>query len=305
MDGARSLHQIAETGCDVCGSSDARELYKARDRLRNSDEMFAIVRCESCGVLRTLPVMTENELASYYPAEYWGSSSEPSTFWIHESQKEKTRFLERCGLRGGAILDVGCGSGFFLRALDGRNWRRLGIDSSREAIETAQKELNGGAMLGSLFDARLPESSIDVVTFWSALEHTNNPRETLIETRRILKTGASVILQVPNAASYQARIFKQHWFALDAPRHRYHFTHATLERLLQQTGFLIYRVTFFSTSHNFHSLKQSLKTSLFSSSPSVGARAVIGLAMPLLRPLDVAMAALGRGATITLAARAI
>jgi 2-polyprenyl-3-methyl-5-hydroxy-6-metoxy-1,4-benzoquinol methylase len=292
--------------CDLCGSTSARELYTARDRLGNSDEAFYVVQCEGCGVLRTLPEMSDLELARFYGKDYWGGTAEPTQEWIKSSQSEKTRFLARCGLPGGRILDVGCGSGFFLRALDSGKWDRFGVETGESAATAAERAIGGGRVLKcSLIDSTLPNSSFDVVTFWSALEHTNEPRSNLIEARRVIKRDGSLIVQLPNAASYQARIFHGDWFALDAPRHRYHFTRSTLDRLLKEAGFEIYRATYSSKSHNSHALRQSLKSKL--AGPGSGAvdRALFYLSIPLIRPFDALMTALGKGATLTVAARAV
>src|SRR5213594_2786709 len=96
--------QFTVSGCAICGSTFARQLYTAKDRLGNSDESFLIAGCEGCGVMRTLPEMTESELSKFYPSDYWGGE-EPSDGWIKSSQREKTKFLLRCALTGGSILD--------------------------------------------------------------------------------------------------------------------------------------------------------------------------------------------------------
>lgn len=291
-------------GCGVCGSTAARELYTARDRLRNSDEAFAIAQCEGCGVLRTLPEMDEGELSKFYPDDYWGG--EPTRAWIESSQAEKTRFLSRCGLDGGSILDVGCGAGFFLRALDPAKWDRFGVETGESASKAAGQALGRDRVFtGALAGSQWPDSKFDVVSFWSALEHTNEPRAGLIEARRILKTGATVIIQLPNAASYQARLFRGDWFALDAPRHRYHFGLEVLGRLLSETGFEIYRVTYLSKTHNAHALRQSLKSRLAGRSSNAFERALFYLSIPFISPCDLLMSAMGKGATLTLAARAV
>jgi SAM-dependent methyltransferase len=291
-----------ESPCDLCGSRSARELYTARDRLGNS--AFIIAQCQ-CGVLRTLPAMTEQELAAFYPADYWGEE-EPSIDWIRSSQKEKTRFVDRCRLAGGRILDVGCGAGFFLRALDQSKWTRYGVEISREAAALARRALGDDRVFaGVLKDAAFEDSFFDAVSFWSALEHTNHPRASLAEARRIMKAGGTLILQVPNAASYQARWFRGDWFALDAPRHRYHFTLRTLDHLLRETGFEIYRATFHSKAHNPHALRQSLKSKLRADQKASFGRAMFILSIPFLKPLDSLMNMARKGATLTLAARAV
>lgn len=289
----------------MCGATGARELYTARDRLRNSDEAFSIAVCEGCGVLRTLPEMSVRELAPFYPDGYWGENQEPSQDWIRSSQSEKTRFLLRCNLAGGRILDVGCGSGLFLRALDPRAWERFGIEIGGPPSEAAVRQLGRDRIFtGTLMESTLGDSIFDVMTFWSALEHTNQPRANLMEARRIIKAGGSLIVQVPNAASYQARWFGGDWFALDAPRHRYHFTPRTLGRLLSETGFQVYSSTFRSKAHNAHALRQSLKAKLRRRTSHLSL-ALFYLSIPFLKPFDGLMTALGEGATVTVAARAV
>jgi SAM-dependent methyltransferase len=297
--------ESAADGCELCGSKSARELYTAKDRLGNSDAQFSIARCSGCGVLRTLPEMTESELGAFYPDGYWGGP-EPSKKWIASSQSEKTQFLSRCRVSSGSILDVGCGSGFFLRALDPKKWDRFGVETSAAASRAAEAALGRGHVFaGTLTESSWEDSQFDAVTFWSALEHMNKPGLNLREARRIMKKGGTLIVQVPNAASYQARMFEGDWFALDAPRHRYHFALPVLKRLLSETGFEVYRTSYFSKAHNSHALRQSLKTKLATDYARPVGLGLFLISLPFVRPFDSVMSALGKGATLTVAAYAL
>src|SRR5262245_32384520 len=95
---------IQTSPCDICRSEQAHLLFSARDRLGIADEAFQIVACEGCGVRRTTPDMGDEELAKYYPDEYWGGI--PTGEWIRRSQADKTQFLSDCNLTSGRILDV-------------------------------------------------------------------------------------------------------------------------------------------------------------------------------------------------------
>jgi len=282
-----------------------RELYNARDRLCNSGPPFVIAECTGCGVLRTLPEMPDEELSSFYPDDYWGQASQPSEEWIRSSQADKLDFLRTCSIDGGRILDVGCGSGWFLRTLDKTAWDRFGVETGPEACRVAAEALGDDHVWkGDLIQAALPDSYFDVVTLWSALEHMNQPRSNLQEARRIIKPGGTLIVQVPNAVSYQAKLFKRNWFALDVPRHRYHFSPEKLAQILKEAGFEPYHRTTFSRAHNAHALRQSLKLSLGAVSSWPGYIAFC-LAIPLIRPTDWLMTLIGGGATLTVAARAV
>lgn len=180
---------------------------------------------------------------------------------------------------------------------------RFGVEIGKAGSRQAARALgNDHVFTGTLIEAAFADSSFDVVTLWSALEHTNEPRANLLEARRVLKDSGTLIVQVPNVASYQARLFAGEWYAIDAPRHRYHFTERTLVSLLSDTGFKVSRSTLFSRSHNAHALRQSLKAKMRGS--GLG-RASFILSIPLIKPFDSAMTALGHGATLTIEASAI
>ena len=288
--------------CSLCGTCEASEAFNAFDRLEQSRQKFPIVRCNGCGVMRTLPEMDEKELGKFYPEDYWGG--EPTEEWLQLTQADKLRSLSHCKLSGGRILDVGCGAGYFLRLLDEKTWMRFGVEISPQAAHEAAKILGErNIYIGNLLDTFFPAASFDCLTFWSSLEHMNDPRANLVEARRIIKPGGSILIEVPNNASYQARHFKGDWFAIDAPRHRYHFTAQILNQALQDTGFEVYYQTFHSRLHNAHSLRQSLKKRLWKKSV-VGSATFLAL-IPFLRPFDYVMSSLGKGATLTLAARAV
>jgi 2-polyprenyl-3-methyl-5-hydroxy-6-metoxy-1,4-benzoquinol methylase len=292
---------LSQNQCDVCGTQDWRQLFTTVDRLHLSAQQFSIIECAQCKVWRTLPEMSEEELGQFYPDDYWGG--EPTIEWIQASQSDKTDFVKQCQLEGGRILDVGCGAGFFLQALPEKSWLRYGVEIGHEATIAAAHALGKEHIFkGTLIESKFEKASFDVVTFWSALEHTNEPRSNLLEARRILKPDGTIIIQVPNTASYQAKIFKGDWFSLDAPRHRYHFNLQNLKQILEATGFTIYHSTFQSKVHNSHALRQSLKAKLWHS--SIPGRLAFLLAIPLLKPFDFLRSGSHKGATMTVAARA-
>ncbi|WP_242483355.1 class I SAM-dependent methyltransferase [Streptomyces sp. HSG2] len=71
--------------------------------------------------------------------------------WCAEADPADLTVLRRCE---GAVLDVGCGPGRLLAALDARGRRAMGIDVSQAAVDRAVG-LGGHALRRSVFD-RLP-----------------------------------------------------------------------------------------------------------------------------------------------------
>lgn len=256
-------------GCLVCASMRTECFCRTHDRLRNRpEEKWQVLRCRDCGFGWTFPMPSEVEIQKYYPSDYLGSTREmirefqtlalqKSRSWKKEA--EKVNFLESFA-PGGSILDVGCAEGKFLWALDGKRWRRTGVEISREVVEETGRHFKEIRWIaGDIFSSQLESGSFDAVTFWHVFEHLHRPRDVLSRTFELLAPGGWAILSLPNLESLQAQWFRRHWFAFDdIPRHLFHYSPASLRILLQEAGFEIAAQRFFSRIVNFHSWKYTL-----------------------------------------------
>jgi SAM-dependent methyltransferase len=137
----------------------------------------------------------------------------------------------------GRILDVGCGSGKMLVDLREQGWGVYGVDFSPVAVDYAKGQHGLDVRLGDLFQAGYQDGFFDVVMFNHSLEHIYNPLETLQEANRIMKPGGLLLISIPNAGGLEAKMFGKWWVQWDTPRHLYHFTKATMRRLVTNAGF--------------------------------------------------------------------
>lgn len=119
----------------------------------------------------------------------------------------------------------------------------LDLDHEAHGVEIAPEAASGAdpraqiRIAPELERAGYEENTFDAVIMWHVLEHLPHPEKTLAEIRRILKPGGRLILAVPNFGSLQSQRTGNDWFHLDLPRHLYHFTPETLQRLLTCNGF--------------------------------------------------------------------
>lgn len=106
---------------------------------------------------------------------------------------------------GERVLDVGCGDGGLLRALeeekgiDGR-----GIEIRRERVEACVRE--GLSVIQGDADTDLhdfPERSFDCVILSQVLQNTHRPRRVLDE---LLRIGERAIVSFPNFGHWRARL---------------------------------------------------------------------------------------------------
>ena len=104
---------------------------------------------------------------------------------------------------------------------------------------------------GRFEDVDYPDSFFDVITMYHVLEHLYDPREALSKAYQLLRSEGLLVVAVPNFDSLQARLFRQRWYHLDAPRHLYHFTPRTLKMLLHKAGFKVLETRWFSIEHDW------------------------------------------------------
>lgn len=138
-------------------------------------------------------------------------------------------------------LDIGCGNGALLARLAELGWETWGIEPDEDAAAAAERAvgLPGRIMRGLAEDASYPACFFDLVTLTHSLEHLDEPLLVLTRVRQWLRPGGLLRVRVPNAASLEARLFGRFWHGLDVPRHRHHFSPATLTLLLTQSGFVV------------------------------------------------------------------
>jgi len=149
----------------------------------------------------------------------------------------KYRLITRySGLTSGAILDIGAGTGYFLKMMKEKGWETTGVEVSEQAREFAAAQL-GIVLLPEAQGWLLPEASYDVITLWHVLEHLPNPNAYLEAFKRQIKPGGALIIALPNPASFDAGYYRDFWAAWDVPRHLWHFRPENIIRMAENHGF--------------------------------------------------------------------
>ena len=259
------------SACLLCGRSAFRTRFTATDRLYGTTQSeFQIEECEQCGLLRLSPAPAAEDLHRYYPAQYWYAPDRSAAAGLEERYRrlvlgDHVRFAGRAMAASGIdgpVLDVGCGGGLFPRLLRERGYAGMGLDSSPEAASVAW-HINGVPVLcGDLAQAPLGAGSCAGITMFHVLEHLYDPRAYLTAAHRLLKPNGRLIVQVPNAASWQFRLLGPRWNGVDAPRHLTDFRACDIEALLAESGFEVLRRKYFSLRDNPAGLATSLAPAL-------------------------------------------
>lgn len=142
-------------------------------------------------------------------------------------------------------LDVGCASGFMIseiaKVLPHANY--FGIDIYDKAIKHAKKRYPH-IKFKVASASKLPFNSnyFDLILFYETIEHVENPKECLLEIKRVLKREGSLILTMDSGSI----LFRLIWFVWEKTKgriwkgaHLHPFHHQQLEQIIEDAGFKI------------------------------------------------------------------
>lgn len=247
----RSL-KLTKVQCCVCALDDAAKIGAGEDfEYRTSDDRFAAMQCNVCGLVYLNPRPEICEFETIYPPSYHAFDFAAENYGIVykiRSRLEANRLLSWCeGLAGDArILDVGCGDGFHLRLLQKygkKSWLLEGIDLDQRAVRMAEKA-GLKVHLGSVEELNLPENTYDFAFMIQTIEHVEKPDEILRAVKRILKPKGKLVIVTDNTDSIDFRLFKKsYWGGYHFPRHWNLFNRKSLTKLAEKVGFEVADLT--------------------------------------------------------------
>jgi SAM-dependent methyltransferase len=257
-----------DTTCGVCGSTQSKGHLLVKEMMLGTRTPFTYSECNACGTVQLCdPPSTWYE---YYPSDAYYSFkahdrrrsvrglvgralaapgtvglcltslayqfSLPICFYETLRLPFSARWFRGLGIkRTSSILDVGAGSGTLLHELAGFGFRQLtGIDPF--VIPTTTYPDGVRLISGELHDVA---GVFDLIMFNHSLEHMAQPRETLRLAIDRMKANGSILVRIPVADSWAFREYRQHWSQLDAPRHQYIYTTASMRLLAESEGLVV------------------------------------------------------------------
>jgi SAM-dependent methyltransferase len=232
--------------CPLCGSDRRETLWIGRDRLLGRPGEFPVVQCLECSFVYLYPRPAPESLSSFYPDDYFplqaGAESPEAIAEAEGLLRRVQGWCARNDKTNTNVLDLGCGTGLFLKMARDAGFQVQGVEMSASAVAVARQVYGLPVEQGDIGSVELPAESFDVVTMWHVLEHLPEPVTALRRVHRLLNPGGLLLFALPNIDSYEARTYRRRWYSLDAPRHLGHFSPATAERAVTDAGFRLERI---------------------------------------------------------------
>ena len=130
------------------------------------------------------------------------------------------------------VLEVGCGTGYFIERLKNQGFSTIGLELNEKAVGVGTEK--GLTVYNELIEnfAKNNANTFDVVCSFQVLEHITDVKSYLESSILCLKKGGKLIIGVPNNNPYLYRYDKYHALNLP-PHHAGLWDVATFEKLNQ------------------------------------------------------------------------
>lgn len=198
-------------------------------------ESFDLLIDSTRDLLITSPQPNEQDLSKYYESNLYISHTDSKAglmAFLYQYVKKyslalKLRLILRLNGSSGTLLDIGSGTGDFLKLAKENGWEAKGVEPNAAARNLAkQKNLE----VFETIDV-LSGQTYDVITLWHVLEHLPNLELATQKIALLLKPGGTLVVAVPNFNSYDAKYYKRYWAAYDTPRHLWHFSKTSMAKI--------------------------------------------------------------------------
>jgi 2-polyprenyl-3-methyl-5-hydroxy-6-metoxy-1,4-benzoquinol methylase len=147
-----------------------------------------------------------------------------------------------------------------------------------------------------------PDKLYDLIVGWMVVEHLHQPLFSLKKLARWGKPGCWLAISLPNATKLHMRLFKNKWFALQAPTHLYHFTESSITYMLDRAGWRTERIFHHRSLVNF-SQSMSFILEALQVPHWLSQLPLRVMRQPLFYPFSCLLAAVGQTGLITVWAR--
>lgn|GEM_PF-1154618 len=221
-------------------------------------QLFQIVRCSDCGLMRTNPRPTTQWKRNFYDPQCNGYAASRGRDFIYAPDETRIpgyekllNLLKKNALPGSTLLDVGCASGFFVKLARDAGFDARGCDYSAEAVAYGRKHFDVEIIQSPAEAIDAPDNSFDIVTILHVIEHLSDPLAAMRELHRVLKPGGLMLLETVNyhphylieknlrflSKPYNKLTRREGlpWVPFD---HMYHWTTDSMLKALKASGFM-------------------------------------------------------------------
>lgn len=254
--------------CAICANRGDNRTHVAREMMFGLRDEFRYLECEKCGCLQLIDV--PQDMSKYYPENYYsfaptgGLEAAIERLWAGQAHGEFSlagwlldrligphvamSAIRRARIPPDArVLDVGCGAGLLIRDMKRLGYRNVsGIDPY---IKGDMRGSDGVVVLKKSLQEMTGE--FDLVMFNHSFEHIADQAGTLDQVHRLLSPVGRALIRIPIVDSFAWKHYGINWVHLDAPRHLFLHSPASLRLLAEKSGLYVENLTYEGNASQF------------------------------------------------------
>lgn len=229
---------LIETSCYNCHTKES-EFY-------DTENGYTYVKCKKCGLVYLNPRPAAEEISKAHEHGVHRGETDFDITGDYEPKKVN-KYVKILGdffnsktfrKNGGKWLDIGCGFGEFLEALN--EFSNSGLDVN--GLEPNMNKVSSCKMRNlkvDLFDIDQHREQYNYISLLNVYSHLPDPVEYLEKIKKLLAPGGELFLETGHSSHLPAKYHHKPYYA---PDHLSFANRKILENILSNTGFRIVKI---------------------------------------------------------------
>lgn len=244
--------------CLICNNNRLKLVTKTlRGEVRGS--IFYCPRCDLAMLERKI-----DNIIEYYAKAYRKKHGDnqkitkPEDMFTLQSkfQQQRVKIIQKYFDKRSNFLEVGYSSGQFIVNILDKYKTVTGVELDPECCRYVKEKFKIKVCENELINCGFQDQKFDQIAAFQVLEHTVNPRQFLLDMKKVLKDNGTIFIEVPNLYDpllvlWPIAAYKKFYYH-DA--HNFYFSLKSLKFLCQQTGFKIEQYYFLQDYNLFNHL---------------------------------------------------
>jgi len=215
------------------------EVYSAR---RTPDKIhYRILKCERCSLVFSSPIFLLEELSKFYKESL--CNYEDQIPYLIKTYFKIVKEIKKNLPKNPRVLEVGCGNGFFLKALVDLDFTKnvFGVEPSSKMVLEADLILQSKIKVNIFKSNLFPKNNFDLILCFHTLDHIFDPNEFIKGAYSMLKKNGYVIVVVHDTQGLSVKLFGERSAIFDV-EHIYLFNKKTLRKIFERNSFKVVKV---------------------------------------------------------------
>jgi SAM-dependent methyltransferase len=218
----------------------SEETYSAR---RLPDKIhYRILKCGKCGLIFSSPIFSINKLSKFY--ERSTCNYKDQIPYLVKTYFKIVKPLKDNLPHNPKVLEIGCGNGFFLKALNDLKFTNnvFGVEPSSKMVSEADPGIRNKIKASIFKPGLFPKNYFDLILCFHTLDHIFNPNEFVQNACSVLKRNGYIVIVVHDTDGLSVKIFGEKSAVFDI-EHIYLFNKKTLGEIFAHNGFKVVSVS--------------------------------------------------------------